>query len=509
MSYAVAGCFGRRARIHQLDNVERLLANVTVSVNPVYFSFESRLSIPSRQPSIHLTRQSSLPLASQESLSSNLSLQSQGAEAEASPNTPLAREFSINSAVVGNGHYTKELGGVLEIREVFSNSNHVAKPVRDDLAAQNEIKMLEKLKKDRHPNVANMVGTITRKGQRYIVMENGGKNLKVRLDESSGPLPPDVIRTIMPQLMTVLAYFERKSIVHGDIKPDNLLLKDYLLKVCDLGLARKRGEAVIEGLSIPVSYMPPEIVSNGEAEKVDMWSAGCTLAELVTGERLLTITVENIRQIAANQYEIFDYIKWRIHWAANKIEAYLGSDFKCLFQGMMQIDPNKRITATYALNYSFIAQQTGNTPKVTRPFIRELPPHIPVVNEHLQYVPMAGEVSDTESVPSMVNSQLDDGQRFPLTPVIEVPAPKTGEMGTSTNHFTFEEDFLEPEPTWRDIRNGVNNPIYWCVKSADFVNINQPPHSTGGNLNEGNIRWYSSLPILPSGKIFKKKRVRS
>lgn len=466
MSCAVVGCFGRRARIHQPDDNERFRDNWVVS--PFYVPLESRSSIPSRQPSIRLTRQSSSPLASQGSLGSALSLQSQGAEAKASPKPPLARQFSIHSAVVGDGFYTKKLGGVLEIRDVFSDSNCVAKPVGDehDLAAQNEIKMLEKFKKDSHPNVANMVDIFNHKGQRYIVMEDGGKNLKVRLNESSGPLPPDVIRTIMPQLMTVLAYFEQKSIVHGDIKPDNLLLKNFLLKVCDLGLARKRGEAVIKGLRVPVSYMPPEIFSNGQAEKVDMWSAGCTLAELVTGERLLTITDEKIRQIAANQSEIFVYIKKRINCAANKIEAYLGSGFKCLFRGMMQIDPNRRITATYALNYSCIAQQTGSTPKVTRPFIRELPPHIPVVNEHLQAVSVAGEASDAERVQPMVNSQSNDGQRFSLTPVIEVPTPETGETDASTDRFTFEEDHLEHEPNRWDIRNGVNNPIYWLDESA-------------------------------------------
>jgi mitogen-activated protein kinase 15 len=99
-----------------------------------------------------------------------------------------------------------------------------------------------------------------------------------------------LIRKLIYQLLKGLAYLHAQNIVHRDIKPENLLVaKDHRLKICDFGMARLRveGEGLSEGVLTEYVasrwYRPPEallgITTCGES--IDMWSAGCVLAEMV------------------------------------------------------------------------------------------------------------------------------------------------------------------------------------------------------------------------------------
>ncbi|EFJ47627.1 hypothetical protein VOLCADRAFT_32503, partial [Volvox carteri f. nagariensis] len=84
------------------------------------------------------------------------------------------------------------------------------------------------------------------------------------------------------------------QIIHRDIKPANLLLDDAgVLKLCDFGSARS-----VNGCQSPNRgqipfvttrwYRPPEVITStlyGYA--ADVWSFGCTVAELASGRPLL------------------------------------------------------------------------------------------------------------------------------------------------------------------------------------------------------------------------------
>lgn len=77
-----------------------------------------------------------------------------------------------------------------------------------------------------------------------------------------------------------------RRITHGDIKPENILLVDkekYLLRLIDFGLARK--DSAYESSYIQSRYYrAPEVFLGLQvSEAIDMWSLGCTLAELYLG----------------------------------------------------------------------------------------------------------------------------------------------------------------------------------------------------------------------------------
>jgi serine/threonine protein kinase len=93
-------------------------------------------------------------------------------------------------------------------------------------------------------------------------------------------------RWLMAQLLAGLRYVHDANVVHGDIKPENLLVaKNCKLAITDFGLARwaPDGQVRLEGGPVQTSwYRSPEVILELEyGTAADMWGAGCVFAELL------------------------------------------------------------------------------------------------------------------------------------------------------------------------------------------------------------------------------------
>uniref|UniRef100_A0A804Q3Q2 Protein kinase domain-containing protein n=1 Tax=Zea mays TaxID=4577 RepID=A0A804Q3Q2_MAIZE len=95
------------------------------------------------------------------------------------------------------------------------------------------------------------------------------------------------IQAIAQQCLEALVYLHHLNIVHCDLKPENILLKSYSrceIKVIDLGSSC----FLSDNLNLYVqsrSYRSPEVILGlPYDQKIDIWSLGCILAELYTGE---------------------------------------------------------------------------------------------------------------------------------------------------------------------------------------------------------------------------------
>lgn len=88
-----------------------------------------------------------------------------------------------------------------------------------------------------------------------------------------------------------LAYIHSQGIMHRDIKPANLLVDPtcHILKICDFGSAKKvtPDEASISYITSRW-YRAPELIFGNKKydQAVDIWSAGCVIAELLMGQPL-------------------------------------------------------------------------------------------------------------------------------------------------------------------------------------------------------------------------------
>lgn len=105
------------------------------------------------------------------------------------------------------------------------------------------------------------------------------------------------IKCIMKQLLEVLEYLIEKKVMHRDIKSSNILISNHHhLKLADFGLARSRTssdgrEGGVKDMTnnvITMWYKPPELLMGDTrySYPIDMWSAGCVLAELELGRPL-------------------------------------------------------------------------------------------------------------------------------------------------------------------------------------------------------------------------------
>ena len=96
----------------------------------------------------------------------------------------------------------------------------------------------------------------------------------------------------MTQLAEGLKELWNLSIIHRDIKPENLLLSDKsespFLKICDLGMSKNTSQDSCGKTRCGTRhYMAPEVLlaRTKYSYKVDLWSAGVILYELLIGHR--------------------------------------------------------------------------------------------------------------------------------------------------------------------------------------------------------------------------------
>ena len=152
-----------------------------------------------------------------------------------------------------------------------------------------------------HPNILTVYEIVEAAGKEVLVSELvEGVTLRQRLRQGSLPLPRAIDLAI--QVARGLEAAHRVGIVHRDVKPENLMIRDDgLVKLLDFGIAKSRprssegtelsqsqthfltGTGVIVGTA---SYMSPEQARGEPAgRQADLWALGCVLYEVLTGRQ--------------------------------------------------------------------------------------------------------------------------------------------------------------------------------------------------------------------------------
>lgn len=157
-----------------------------------------------------------------------------------------------------------------------------------------EIKLMQFLQ---HPNVVQLVDMVNPLSKKdfqniYMVMEQMDSDLH-RVIHSKNVLTEDHFRFFMYQLLCALKFMHAGNVIHRDLKPSNLLVdSDCTLKVCDFGLARGVSsdweEDDLTEYVVTRWYRAPEIMCSCQeyGPQVDVWSAGCILAEMIAKKPL-------------------------------------------------------------------------------------------------------------------------------------------------------------------------------------------------------------------------------
>ncbi|XP_072983489.1 mitogen-activated protein kinase kinase kinase 20-like [Typha latifolia] len=158
------------------------------------------------------------------------------------------------------------------------------------------------------------------------------------------------VRRFTLSLLKGLAHIHRKGYVHCDIKPQNVLVwSSDEVKITDFGLAKRSGErshgSLIRGSPL---YVAPEGVKRNEYEKpADIWSLGCTVVEMLTGEpaRKLPGSVE---------------LPAMLFWIARgnlsvEIPEAASEAAKDFLRRCLEYEPERRWTAEMLLEHPFVS----------------------------------------------------------------------------------------------------------------------------------------------------------
>ncbi|KAI0016475.1 protein kinase-like protein [Xylariomycetidae sp. FL0641] len=220
--------------------------------------------------------------------------------------------YKIRIGEIMNGRYQVQstlgkgmFSGVARALDINTKQLVAIKMMRNNDALRKggftEIAILQKLNESDPENRKHIVKFerhFEHKGHLCLAFENLSLNLREVLRKFGNNIGINLnaTRAYAHQIFVALAHLRRCSIIHADLKPDNILVNESrnVLKICDLGTAIDRSDAATAHTEITpylVSrfYRAPEIILGMPYDyAVDVWSIGCTLYELYTGKILFT-----------------------------------------------------------------------------------------------------------------------------------------------------------------------------------------------------------------------------
>lgn len=239
-----------------------------------------------------------------------------------------------------------------------------------------EISLMKDLK---HPNIINLYDVIHTENKLTLVFEYLDRDLKKYMDihGNNGALEPAVVKSFMYQLLKGIDFCHQNRVLHRDLKPQNLLTNSKgELKIGDFGLARAFGIPVNTFSSEVVTlwYRAPDVLmgSRNYSTSIDMWSAGCILAEMFIGRPLFPGS--------SNEDQLMKIFKvmgtpnertWpgvsRLPNYRPNFDVYIPQDLRSiipnidplalnLLNGLLQMKPENRISASQALQHPWFQE---------------------------------------------------------------------------------------------------------------------------------------------------------
>ncbi|KAG6768339.1 hypothetical protein POTOM_027249 [Populus tomentosa] len=210
-------------------------------------------------------------------------------------------------AKVGQGTYSnvykardRDTGKIVALKKVRFDTSE---PESFKFMAR-EIMMPQKLD---HPNVIKLEGLATSRMQYslYLVFDFMQSDLTRIISRPGERLTEPQVRCYMQQLLSGLQHCHERGILHRDIKASNLLIdKNGMLKIADFGLANffiRKPKRPLTNRVVTLWYRAPELLlgSTDYGLGIDLWSAGCLLAEMFIGRSIMpgSTEVEQLHRI--------------------------------------------------------------------------------------------------------------------------------------------------------------------------------------------------------------------
>ncbi|KAI3451055.1 hypothetical protein Pfo_007720 [Paulownia fortunei] len=208
---------------------------------------------------------------------------------------PKSADSYDKLAKAGQGTYSN----VYKARDKATGKIVALKKVRFDTSEPESVKFMAReiiiLKKLDHPNIIKLEGIATSRMQYslYLVFDFMRSDLTKVISRPEGSLTEPQVKSYMQQLLSGLQHCHERGILHRDIKGSNLLIdKDGVLKIADFGLAnfyQNKPKRPLTSRVVTLWYRAPELLlgSTDYGVGIDLWSAGCLLAEMFVGRPIM------------------------------------------------------------------------------------------------------------------------------------------------------------------------------------------------------------------------------
>uniref|UniRef100_A0A8C5WFH1 Myosin light chain kinase n=1 Tax=Leptobrachium leishanense TaxID=445787 RepID=A0A8C5WFH1_9ANUR len=311
---------------------------------------------------------------SKEGEESDIVTMSCSADGEVGNDEPLEyTKVSINSSDRVSGFYTQleklgvgKFGQVFKLQEkssgkLFAGKFYKTKTRKEVENAKAEVELMNKLN---HPQLVHCVAAFIESGRVVMVMDYiAGGELFERIVADDFEHTEVLCVQYMSQILSGVGYMHRQSIVHLDLKPENIVCvskESTRVKIIDFGLAKELAPGIpVKVLHGTPEFVAPEVIAfEPVGFTTDMWSLGVIGYILLSGDSPFqgSNDVETLQNVTSACWE-FD----------EETDAVLSESAKDFIRRLLRKNMRSRLTADQALDHVWIKDlDASNNKKLSK-----------------------------------------------------------------------------------------------------------------------------------------------
>ncbi|KAM8781868.1 MAPK/MAK/MRK overlapping kinase [Rhynchonycteris naso] len=286
---------------------------------------------------------------------------------------------------IGEGTFSK----VMKMQSLSDGGYYACKQMKQHFESMEQVNSLREVQALRclspHPNIITLHEVVfdRKSGSLALICELMDMNIYELIRGRRHPLSEKKIMHYMYQLCRSLDHIHRNGIFHRDVKPENILIKQDVLKLGDFGSCRSvySKQPYTEYISTRWYRAPECLLTDGlYSYKMDLWSAGCVFYEIASLQPLFpganeldqiskihdvmgTPAAKTLSKFKQSRAMSFDF-PFKKGSGIPPLTATLSPQCVSLLHAMVAYDPDERITAHQALQHPYFREQRAADKKM-------------------------------------------------------------------------------------------------------------------------------------------------